>query len=335
MLDSGSAPLPSPKHHYGATEQQQKFIFADTLDTTHSSGSAVPSLSSDEDVRMTERPNYLPDLFEVCAHLAEDSKSPREAFESAKCPVSMETIVERLLEKSARLCDVLDNLMEAEASSTQFGPSRTHECRRTANTGSSSASSAFQMSSGPVSVPANTNIVPAPGSQYCLVLTTTLVTAYIMLIRNWRRTFQMIHDMLPASDSPLASRCALPSVMPSLHLGGFQVRSKPNTQVAILLELSSEIISRIETGLGIKNSVGHESPWESNSQDERDAQSPERHPEALIKEPMAVSIRETMLMQEQLYLRSHDGLEGLPLRDVVEKLRERLDLQARRPSACM
>lgn len=95
------------------------------------------------------------------------------------------------------------------------------------------------------------------------------------------------------------------------------------------------MIFRIETSLGIKRPVGDESPWENNSQDGREDHSSERYSQALIQEPMAVSIRETLLLQEQLYLRSQDGFESLPLRGIMAKLGERLALQARRPSACV
>lgn len=226
LLGNRGSPLAVPEHQHGAAGQQHNFSFPEPQDSTDCSGSTVPSLSPDgEMLVMDESPNLLQEMFEVCAQLAEDCKLPMNVddyppFGGAKPPVPMETVVQKLLERSARFCDVLDNLLEAQAAWERLGYSQEHTSHQAANSGSSSATSTLHVPSTSNSTSVNTKPLPAPRPQCCLVLTTTLVSAYIMLLRNWGRTFRMIHDLLFASDTPPVGRCALPSLMPTLQLGG-------------------------------------------------------------------------------------------------------------------
>ncbi|KAI3390307.1 hypothetical protein diail_10308, partial [Diaporthe ilicicola] len=171
--------------------------------------------------------NYLPEVMELSSRLAEDHENLQAADVyppySKTSPNPIEAAIQRALERSSHLCELLKIIGAGGHSSIA---SYTSSCDRR---GASLAC--------------------------CVVLTTSLVTAYMLLMRVWRRIFVYLHRLLlestplPQARSTDAGGGGL-TIMPGLQLGGFRVQGSPATQVSVLIELCFDMLGRIETGLG-------------------------------------------------------------------------------------
>lgn len=70
-----------------------------------------------------------------------------------------------------------------------------------------------------------------------------ILTVYVSLVRIYRKVFTHIHSSLLTSSSPSAD---LPPFLPGLQLGGFQLDGHRNLQIKILMQVSVEMLDRIE-----------------------------------------------------------------------------------------
>ncbi|CAH0054723.1 unnamed protein product [Clonostachys solani] len=152
-----------------------------------------------------------------------------------------------------------------------------------------------------------------------VLLTTVLVTSYILIRREWRRIFSFLHSALEEAPGAVA----VAAILPPLQMGGFILASSPTLQVMALLDLSSDMLSRIEACLGISPSA----PWPGGRDAEPRGQA--KPLSMLAMNPVSISIRETLLSQEHLKI-SQDGHEysTLDLYDIMSGLKERLSSRA-------
>ncbi|KAM7198452.1 hypothetical protein V8F33_004958 [Rhypophila sp. PSN 637] len=120
-----------------------------------------------------------------------------------------------------------------------------------------------------------------------IVLTTTLITTYIILVRSWRQVFLHFLDIL--SNNNGTSLTSLAMCLPALQLGGLHIlRNNPSMQIVVLLETSTGLIEGIEDFLGIFQRQQSSSTGSRNSC------------LGMMTHPSSVSIREALLSQEML-----------------------------------
>ncbi|GAW16234.1 hypothetical protein ANO14919_056570 [Xylariales sp. No.14919] len=236
--------------------------------------------------------NYLCDVLELSRRLAEDHESLQTADVyppyADNVPNPVETAVQRAVDHSSHFCELLKGIIRGSSATTTSTP---------------------------------LSCTPGPGRQSsktkgpcCVVLTTSLVTAYILLVRNWRRIFIHLHRLLLAS-SPGEKNSGGLGIIPNLQLGGFRVESSPATQVAILIELSFDMLGQIETGLGA-GSWGVSGACKGGQQ-YRLGQ--------VVEGPVAASIREMLLTQEMVCMgEGAEELDTLSLVDLAGQLKSRL-----------
>jgi len=120
------------------------------------------------------------------------------------------------------------------------------------------ASSTFSGSAmhRPLSRPEFSTAVNGPeGTLQCDVPTTlSILTCYVCLTRIFRTIFSCIHVSL-RTIAP-TSQNNLPPLFPGLQLGGFQLESHLNLQIQILVQVSDNMLSRIDSALGLPGERG-------------------------------------------------------------------------------
>ncbi|KAL4966568.1 uncharacterized protein BDV14DRAFT_198697 [Aspergillus stella-maris] len=80
----------------------------------------------------------------------------------------------------------------------------------------------------------------------------TILTCYIWLLRTYDSIFTKLYTVLePNLPVTHGSPDTLPSVLPGLWIGGFGLDNNRTIQIEILLQLSSRMIERIESVLGM------------------------------------------------------------------------------------
>ncbi|KAK4212040.1 hypothetical protein QBC37DRAFT_466565 [Rhypophila decipiens] len=120
-----------------------------------------------------------------------------------------------------------------------------------------------------------------------MVLTTTLITTYIILVRSWRQVFLHFLDILGSNNG--TSLTSLATSLPALQLGGLHVlRNNPSMQIAVLLETSTGLIEGVEDFLGVFQKQQSSLTGAGNSC------------LRMMADPSSVSIREALLSQEML-----------------------------------
>ncbi|RYC64401.1 hypothetical protein CHU98_g1802 [Xylaria longipes] len=147
--------------------------------------------------------NYLCDVLELSRQLAEDHESLQTADVyppyADNAPNPVEAAVQRAVDRSSQLCELLKSIA-ARRPTSATSPSRPRSScpgrRRRGN----------------------------PKNACCVVLATSLVTAYILLVRNWRLIFVHLHRLLLIRPPPPgeANGGGGFAILPSLQLGGFR-----------------------------------------------------------------------------------------------------------------
>ncbi|KAE9380756.1 hypothetical protein N431DRAFT_433019 [Stipitochalara longipes BDJ] len=82
-------------------------------------------------------------------------------------------------------------------------------------------------------------------------MTLSILTCYVCLIRIYRTLFSSIHTALVISKE---KNMELPPLFPGLKLGGFAPRM--NFQVQILVQISANLLNKIDEALGLPNEQG-------------------------------------------------------------------------------
>ncbi|KAK4222294.1 hypothetical protein QBC38DRAFT_460559 [Podospora fimiseda] len=149
-----------------------------------------------------------------------------------------------------------------------------------------------------------------------ILLATTLITTYLLLARTWRRTFGVLHGFLIA---PASSQSSMS--LPSLQFGGFQVRNNPAIQILVLLEVASGLLQIIESSLGIVHSTVRGG---SNINNAKVSNTDEPRPLVFPMDPVAISIRETLLTQEMVASTGEEGVVPMSLRQVMDVVKQQL-----------
>lgn len=93
----------------------------------------------------------------------------------------------------------------------------------------------------------HSSIASPSASTLPLDIPTTLIilTCYIWLLRTYDAIFRRIYACLSSK------ACTVPSIMPGLSIGGFNLCERKELQVDILIQLSTHMLERIEEMLGI------------------------------------------------------------------------------------
>ncbi|KAF7540750.1 hypothetical protein G7054_g1178 [Neopestalotiopsis clavispora] len=202
-------------------------------------------------------------------------------------PNPLKTAVQRALNRSSHFCELLKNI-EAE---NLFHGGR----------------------NGPESL-------DSPASSCCAILTTSLVTSFILLARIWRRIFIYLHRLLLGTPTLSASEMDCFTIIPCLQLGGFRVQSSLATQVAVLIDLSFDMVGQIETSLGAGR-------WGLLGGSGQGATAEGRQQQPVIDGPVTSSIRDMLLSQEKMTSCAGDKLDALPLRELATQLKSQLSKQ--------
>ncbi|KAK5046707.1 hypothetical protein LTR84_007468 [Exophiala bonariae] len=79
-----------------------------------------------------------------------------------------------------------------------------------------------------------------------------LSSSYVSLVRIYRTILSCIYDSLPFFLGPSGPKCDL---FPGLDLGGFRLATRIDLQIQILLQVSEDMLDRIEVKLGISNEI--------------------------------------------------------------------------------
>ncbi|KAK3375566.1 hypothetical protein B0T24DRAFT_591278 [Lasiosphaeria ovina] len=179
-----------------------------------------------------------------------------------------------------------------------------------------------------------------------MVLTTTLVTTYVLVVRSWRQLFANLADLLSSSSQTTSDVVAL-LALPALQLGGLHVRSSPDMQLAVLLETGAGLLAAIDACLGISFGFGfgggparcvqQQQHWDGsaiNGAGGGGGGGPQSGPQSgggsgsavLAMDPASVSVREMLLSQEMLRAATEDGGFGeLTLAEMMDEVKRRLD----------
>jgi hypothetical protein len=99
-------------------------------------------------------------------------------------------------------------------------------------------------------------------------------------------------------------------------MGGFQIRNNPSIQILVLLYLTSDMLHKIETALGL----AYPASCLSGRVREDGARC-----WAVLIDPVAVSVRETLLSQERVRTGREENGGGLSLTRIMESVRRQLD----------
>ncbi|KIX06662.1 uncharacterized protein Z518_04638 [Rhinocladiella mackenziei CBS 650.93] len=102
----------------------------------------------------------------------------------------------------------------------------------------------------PVSNDARSRITQAsPKRPRCDVPTMfSLLSCYTCLVRVYRTIFSSIQDSMPVL---MNSPKPVPQLFPGMNLGGFQLESRIDLQVQILIQVSEDMMAKIEAKLGV------------------------------------------------------------------------------------
>ena len=76
----------------------------------------------------------------------------------------------------------------------------------------------------------------------------SLLSCYVCLIRIYRTMFSSIHDSMPLL---MSSGQPVPQLFPGLNLAGFKLESRPDFQVQILVQLSEDVLGKIDAKFGV------------------------------------------------------------------------------------
>lgn len=288
-------------------------------------------------------PHHLQDLFELCAKLVHEYDVLKAGGQRSLCTNShhpVETFVQNALSFTSLLCDILKDITAQKSSSTiqnngnagaaltfpsltavenhplsgTFIPQTSNIVHRTLEYGGLSSDHQLNPTGAANSADPTVSTVPRRQTQD-IVLTTTLITTYIYLIRIWRCVFSRLHHLL-LTTSPEEISGLL--VLPSLQLGGFHVPNNCSIQILVLLELSSGMLQMLQCSLGITSSSDGNNDIGSARED---AGASGR---VLDIDPIAVSVRETLLSQEVLRRAREDSFGELSLKEVMDLVRKQL-----------
>jgi hypothetical protein len=283
---------------------------------------ALPSPDS-FDTPLAARPRMNPhqEIFELAAKLARDYATLTEGGHQD----SMGAAVERALGATSQLCEIMQYMALADVPV----PGDTGEASGHLRVDSLPGTFGHHSTSGQaegVNVLQSGGAAEQRGAEYGginvstaahrrapdILLVTTLVTAYILLVRNWRCTFSRLHRLVASASERRDNSDALD--LPSLQIGGFQVRGNPAIQVLVLLELASGMLQTIESTLGITYSAGCGS-----------GRSDSGKCWAVFMDPVVVSIRETLLSQERVRAGTGPNVGEVSLKQMMEEVKRQLD----------
>ncbi|OAP56878.1 hypothetical protein AYL99_08990 [Fonsecaea erecta] len=95
----------------------------------------------------------------------------------------------------------------------------------------------------------NDTIQPGTGSLHCDVPTVfSIFSCYVCLIRIYRTIFSCIHDSMPVL---LSLQQPVPQLFPGINLAGFTMETRLDLQVQILVQVSEDMLSKLDVRLGI------------------------------------------------------------------------------------
>lgn len=248
------------------------------------------------------------ELFDLCGDIVEDQDILTSGLRSSSHAGStdyLEAEVQRVLNSTSRLSELVKGFISSEAPPPmQDGKIRLNGDQSRPQSDGTTITCAIQPRRNPQDI----------------LLKTSMVTAYMYLVRNWRRTFMHIHELLASTPVETDRRKSL--LLPGLQLGGFHVHNMPNIQVLVLLELSSVMMRTIKDCLGLSASFGSA----HGSMRTDGVGSGRKH--TLDMDPVSMSIGELMASQELQSPVSSDEFGKLALEDMMAKIRSQLSIRA-------
>ncbi|KAI0479861.1 hypothetical protein F4859DRAFT_513362 [Xylaria cf. heliscus] len=223
---------------------------------------------------------------------------------------AMENAIRSTLNRTSRLSEILKELA---ASSTPTSPAGSPGINLSvAHTGSNMASA---LNHGTSEELANSREIrgllnfDAGRRNHDVLLMSTLVTTYILLTQNWRRTLVHLHHLIMTIPTEKLAR--LSPVLPTLQLGQFHFRASACVQIGALIDLIEANLQTFEIYLGIR-------PGDEPDRGNGGADRVERL--AMSNDPGPIAIRETLLSQERIDTMSNNGSRELSLKEVIHQI---------------
>ncbi|KAH6627326.1 hypothetical protein F5144DRAFT_593582 [Chaetomium tenue] len=323
-----SSHTPKQVERRGSNTGSLPSMFGDMAELGNSAAAGVLPSPASFDAPLTTRPklNTHREAFELGARLADDSA----ALTEGQCQHPVTTAVERALGATSQLCEILQCLAQQDEPSArdtnsqaaaqmdmnvlanpfllQTAPSRAEQVEALQRSGENPGQTG-------ISIGGNVSTRTTPQRRAPdILLVTTLVTAYILLTRNWRCIFSILLEQLESASGDTIRAGTLE--LPDVQMGGFQIRSNPTIQILVLLELTSGMLYTIETALGLTY------PTSCSGGRVRDDG---LNCWAALIDPVAVSVRETLMSQERVRTGREESAGGLSLRQAMERIKRQLD----------
>ncbi|KAI0975803.1 hypothetical protein F4678DRAFT_484017 [Xylaria arbuscula] len=340
VLGPGTWPSTTVYNEQGHQEHLQSWVPSSRNDelTSCDSDVVLDSSAVAENDPLGDDWNSLEELLSLCAKLATDLVNLRgRRLDISRLGQSkpLENTVQIALDRSGELSDLL-GAVAAHASSAQqsrdspmsrsqlhtsfvspirvHGPPPAAQFHHPSELWSESWQTAHQPlhSQGPAHSTSliSTTVLPQQADGRDVVITVTLINAYILLVRIWRHTYSHLHHIL-LSGNPTDKIDDL-LALPSLQLGGFQLGNNAILKVECLCELGSSMLRGIEQSLGISDTLNANSAT-------RSAASRGLLPST---DAVSISIREMLISQESLRI-SSEG-DGLTLPQLIQEIKHQL-----------
>lgn len=147
-----------------------------------------------------------------------------------------------------------------------------------------------------------------------ILLSTTLMTTYLMVVRTWRRIFEHLYCTLSGTDSSKPNLARLPDLQ--IQVQGFDVQSNPALQIALLHQDITARLRMIEASLGIFSGSASGLLIQDGHEDIRVAMS-----RMLITDPLAIALQQTLLAREKQHGSACQGLAHLTLSELMDKVK--------------
>lgn len=158
---------------------------------------------------------------------------------------------------------------------------------------------------------------PQPAKTADILLTTTLMTTYILAVRTWERIFTRLHLIISGGNNRLNLAATLPDLQ--IQMQGEDLHSNPALQIILLHQDISSRMGLIRAFLGIASNPTERAHFDDEGKDIQLARS-----QVLITDPLSISIQQIILAQAaQMGLEKNEG-GNFTLSQLMDEVKRRI-----------